>query len=160
MALYARVSGTTVVNLVSWDGVSPYNVSPDVLVLATSQPNAQIGGTYANGVFTAPAAPAPPQGIVFVNSPTSGASIQLPNAPQPQAKLYAYLQPAAALAALTLQMPPSPLDGDVLNLLSSKAITSLTFSPTFSGAPTTLAAGATGAQQMTYSAQLGNWFLW
>lgn len=149
-----------VINLVRWDGTTPYNVAPNTLVDATGQPNAQIGGTYAGGVFTAPAAPTVQQGIVFANSPASGATVALPNAPQPQAKLYCYLQPAAALAALTLVMPPAPIDGDILNILSSKAITALTLTPTFQGAPTTLPQGAAGAIQLTYSAQLGNWFQW
>lgn len=161
MALYAEVNASNVVvDLVVWDGVTTFNVSPNTLVAATGQPNAQVGGTYIGGVFTAPAAPAAPQGIVFANSPASGATISLPNAPQPQAKLYAYLQPAATLASLTLVMPPSPQDGDVLNLLSSHAITALTLTPTFAGAPTTLGAGAANALQFTYSAQLGNWFQW
>lgn len=159
--LYALVNTSTVViNMVQWDGVTPYNVSPNTLVLATGQPNAQIGGTYVGGVFTAPSAPAASQGIIFSNSPVTGATVPLPNAPQPQAKLYAYLQPAATLATLTLTMPPSPQDGDVLNLLSSKTITLLTMTPTFQGAPTTLVLGAAGALQFTYSTQLGNWFPW
>ena len=159
--IYALVSpGGSVLNLVTWDGITPFSVIPNTLILATSQPNAQIGGTFLGGVFTPPVTPTPPQGIVFVNSPTTGATVALPNAAQPQAKLYCYLQPAAALAALTLVMPPSPLDGDVLNLLSSKAITLLTLTPTFQGAPTTLAATASGALAFTYSAQLGNWFQW
>lgn len=161
LAIYAvvDVSGH-VINLVRWDGSAPYDVTPNTLVDATGKPNAQIGGTYLGGVFTAPAAPVAQQGIIFVNSPASGATVALPNAPQPQAKLYCYLQPAAALAALTLVMPPAPIDGDILNILSSKTVTALTLTPTFQGAPTTLAQGAAGAIQLTYSAQLGNWFQW
>lgn len=164
-ALYAIVTPQgAVVNIASWDGVTPFNPAPNTAILATGQPNAQIGGTYIGGVFTAPSLPTPPQGIIFANSPVSGAVIALPNAPQPQAKLYCYLQPAAALAALTIDLCPSPLDGDVLNILSSKAITALTLTPApgqvFPGAPTTLAQGAAGAIQLTYSAQLGGWFQW
>lgn len=165
MAIYALVApGGAIINMVNWDGSALFNVSPNTLVAAAGNAAAQIGGTYLTGVFTAPSAPAPPQGIIFVNSPASGATVALPNAPQPQAKLYAYLQPAGALASLTLVMPPNPQDGDVLNLLSSKAVTTLTMQPAtgqvFVGPPTTLAAGAAGALQMTYSSQLGGWFQW
>lgn len=165
-ALYAVVApGGSIINMVAWDGVATFNVSPNTLVLATNQPNAQIGGTYSAGVFTAPVAPVSPQGIVYVNSPASSANLALPNPVSAPSGggcrlLYVYLQPAGLLAALTLTMPPQPQDCDVLNLLSSQTITALTFAPTFQGAPTTLAAGAAGAKQMTYSAQLGNWFLW
>lgn len=159
--LYALVSvGGNILNLVEWDGTTPYSVTPNTLVSAVGQPNAQIGGTYISGVFTAPATPTPAQGIIFANSPATGTTVALPNAPQPQGKLYVYLQPAANLAALTLDMPPSPQDGDVLNILSTKAIAALNFVPTFQGAPTSLAATAAGAVSMTYSTQLGNWFLW
>lgn len=159
--IYAVVNPQgVVVNMTVWDGVRPYDVTPNTLVPATGQTNAQIGATYAAGVFTPPAQPAAPQGIVFANSPASGTTLPMPAVPQPQGKLYAYLQPAAALASLAIVMPPNPMDGDVLNLLSSKAITALSFVPTFQGAPSTLAAGANGAAQFTYSQQLGNWFQW
>ena len=162
MALYAVVSpSTTVTNLVSWDGVSTYNVSPNTLVLATGQPNAQVGGTYVGGVFTAPAAPAPAQGIIFQNSPVSGASIQLPAAPQPQAKLYAYLTPASALAALTLLLPTSPQDGDVMYVFSTQAITTLTVTPASGQSrlnfPASFALAANTAQYIAYSAQISGW---
>jgi hypothetical protein len=164
--IYAVVApGGSIINLVTWDGVSPFNVSPNTLVSATGQTNAQIGGTYIGGVFTAPAAPAAQQGIIFVNSPTSGTTLALPNPVTAPGGggcrlLYVYLQPASTLASLTLALPTAPQDCDVINLLSSQAITALTWSPTFQGAPTTLAATASGAKQLTYSAQVGNWFLW
>jgi hypothetical protein len=60
MSLYAVVSPSgSVLNLVTWDGQTTYNVAPNTLVAATGQPNAEIGGTYLNGVFTAPAPAAP-----------------------------------------------------------------------------------------------------
>jgi hypothetical protein len=165
-APYAVVNASgIVVNIVEWDGVSAYSAPVgDTLVSASGQPNAQIGATYSGGVFTAPATPAPPQGIIYTSSPTSGSTISLPCAPQPQAKLYAYLQPSAALASLTINLCTGPLDGDVLYLLSSKAITTLTLTApagtNFAGAPTTLAAGSSGAIQLTYSVQFGGWFQW
>jgi len=164
-SLYALVNPSTIViNLVEWDGVTPFVVTPNILVSATGQPNAQIGGTYVGGVFTAPVAPTPAQGIIFANSPVSGATVNLPCAPQPQAKLYFFIQPAAALAALTIGLCNGPQDGDVLNILSSKAITALTWTAPsgtiISGLPTTLAATASGAIQLTYSTQYGGWFAW
>lgn len=160
---YALVNTSNVViNMVQWDGVTTFNAAPNTLVLATGQPNAQIGGTYVGGVFTAPAAPTTPQGIIFQNSPTSGATVPLPNAPQPQASLNVYLQPAAPLAALTLNFPPSPRDNDKLALYTTQAITALTCVPqqgaTIPNAPTTLAAGVAGIQSFTWSQQLGLWF--
>ena len=56
MSLYAVVSPAgAVLNLVNWDGKTAYDVTPNTLVAASGQPNAQIGGTYAGGVFTPPA---------------------------------------------------------------------------------------------------------
>ncbi len=161
MSLYAEISPSgAVINLVNWDAVTPFNVSPNTLVLAIGQPNAQIGGTYISGVFTAPAAPTPAQGIIFLNSPASGASLQLPNAPQPQARLYAILEPAATLAALTLILGTAPLDGDTLTIFSTRAVTVLTLSApagiAVNNAPASLAALVSA--DMIYSAQYSAWF--
>jgi hypothetical protein len=41
-----------VTNLVLWDGETPYDLSPNSLVLTNEDPAAQIGGSYADGVFT------------------------------------------------------------------------------------------------------------
>lgn len=161
MSIYAEVSpGGSVVNMVQWDGTTPFNVTPNTLVSATGQPNAQVGGTFLAGVFTAPAAPAPAQGVLFMNSPATGATIALPNAPQPQAKLYAVLQPAAALATLNLQLSAAPLDGDDLYLISTKAITAVTPLAPGQGlinvpSPFPLAAGV--SQHIFWSAQLASW---
>jgi hypothetical protein len=160
-SLYAVVDlSGNVINLVEWDGVTPYNVAPNTLVLATSQPNAQIGGTYVGGVFTAPATPPPAQDIGYVNSPTNGATVTLPTLPRPQNRLFAYLQPAAALSALTIDMPPGSQDNDEVNLQSAFAVTGLVFSPTWTGAPNSLVAGSAGKVRFIYSAQLGAWFQW
>jgi hypothetical protein len=163
VALYAIVApGGAILNMVQWDGVSPFNVAPNTAVLATGQPNAQTGGTFITGVWTAPSAPVTPQGIIFQNSPTSGATLNLPNSPQPQAKLYAYLTPASGLAALTLVLPPSPLDGDQVTVMSTQAITTLTVNPspnqTRLNFPASFALAAGVSQGITFSAQLGGWF--
>jgi hypothetical protein len=159
MALYARVSSTTVTNMVQWDGVTPYDVSPDTLVLATGQPNAQVGGTYIGGVFTAPSAPPAALGVVFTNSPSSGATVNIPNmAPQigPQT-LYAILQPAATLAALTLNLPSPPNDGSILIIFCTKAVTALTLiGGTVNNAPTSLVALA--QMNIIWSQQFNVWF--
>lgn len=160
-SLYAIVSpGGSVLNITVWDGVSTFVVAPNALVSATGQPNAQIGGTYISGVFTAPVAPTPAQGIIFENSPVSGATLSLPNAPQPQAQLYAILLPAATLAALTIQLPPSPMDNDKVTIFSSHAVTALTLTPpagiAISNTPTALAALI--SVTCVYSAQYNTWF--
>ena len=160
---YALVNPSNIViNLVEWDGVTPFNVAPNTLVLAQGQPNAQIGGTFIGGVFTPPSAPTPPQGIVFLNSPSTGATIALPNAPQPQAKLYVLLQPAGALAALTLNLPVAPLDGDDLYILTTQTITTLT--PVLAtgqskiNIPNTFTLTAGVSQHITWSGQFSTWF--
>jgi hypothetical protein len=159
MALYARISAGTVTDMVQWDGVAPYNVTPDTLVLATGQPNAQIGGTWNGSVFTAPSTPAAALGVVFTNSPTSGATINLPNmAPQvgPQT-LYAVLQPAGTLASLTLNLPAAPNDGSILTIFCTKAVTALTLiGGTVNNAPTSLVALA--QVNIIWSQQFNVWF--
>jgi hypothetical protein len=158
---YAVVTpGGNVVNIVNWDGVTPYNAAPNSLVLATGQPNAQIGGTYIGGVFTAPATPPAPQGIIFLNSPASGAVLALPNAPQPQARLYCILEPAATLAALTLDLGTAPIDGDQLYIFSTHIVTALTLvapsGTAVNNPPTSLAALVYA--YIIYSAQFNAWF--
>lgn len=161
--LYAVVNPSgTVVNMVEWDGSTAFSVAPNTLVVATGQANAQIGATFSNGVFTAPAAPAPPQGILFQNSPATGATIALPNAPQPQAVLYCILQPAATIATLTITLPASPVDGDILWIESTQTITTLTVSmvPGQSkiNIPNSFQLTANTSQHITWSSQLSSWF--
>jgi hypothetical protein len=140
-----NTASTIVQNIVQWDGVSSFPPpSGCTLVSAVSQPNAQIGGTYVGGVFTAPAAPAAQQGQVFINSPTSGATVPIPNPPPAPGTqtLYVILEPAAALTSLVLALPPlQPNDGTVLTLFSTRNISNLTFSGgTVNNAPTSLTA--------------------
>jgi hypothetical protein len=161
LQVYAVVTpGTVVINLVEWDGVSTFNVSPNTLVLATGQPNAQIGGTYSGGVFTPPSAPQTPQGCIFVNSPVSGATVPLPT-PAPQSGpqlLYAILQPAGTLAALTLTMPPGTVnDGTIVTLYATHAITALTLNgATVNNAPASLL--ALTQYDIIWSSQYNVWF--
>jgi hypothetical protein len=160
---YAIVNGSgQVINMVTWDGVTPYNVSPNTLVLATGNPNAQVGGTFSGGVFTPPAAPPLAQGIIFLNSPASGATISLPNAPQPQGKLYVVLTPAASLASLTINLPPGPFDGDDLYILSTKAITTVNIGLASGqgsvNIPASFSLAANTSQHITWSAQFSSWF--
>ncbi len=160
--LYAVIApGGSVINLVEWDGLAPFNVAPNTLQLAQGNPAAQIGGTFAGGVFTPPA-PVPSQGVLFTAAPVSGATVILPNAPQPQGKLYAVLTPAGVLAALSVNLPPAPSDGDDLYVLSTQAITTLT--PVYAPgqgkinipASFTLASGV--SQHIIWSAQINSWF--
>jgi len=158
MSLYAEVTpGGLIVDLVVWDGVSTYNVSPNSLVLATGQ-NAVIGGTYIGGVWTPPTVTPTQTDIVFTASPTAGSTVALPNAPAQFGRLIAYLTPAALLATLTLQMPSSPNNGDELIIVSSKTITTITYTPAVANAAITIALG--GAIRMTYSSVLGLWIPW
>lgn len=161
--IYAEVApGGAVVNMVQWDGVTPFPVAPNTLVNATGQPNAQVGGTWVAGVFTAPAVPALPQGQIFLNSPASGATVQLPDLPPnpgggPQT-MYAILEPAGALAALTLVLPATiPADGSVLTLFSTKAISGLVFQgKPINNAPSALAQLA--QSNLIWSQQFNTWF--
>ncbi len=158
---YADVLNGIVTNIVIWNGSSPYT-PPDGGTLVISGPNAQVGATYSGGVFTAPSAPATPQGIMFADTPTAGTTVNLPCAPQPQAVLYAYFTPASTLATLNVVLCTAPQDGDVLYILSTKAITSMTIT-TPSGvqllgftSPVAISAGVSA--HITYSAQLTGWF--
>jgi len=158
IAIYAVVNPAgQIINLVNWDGASAFNVAPNVLVLTLGNPAAQIGGTYIGGVFTAPVAGAPAQGIVFQSTPISGAVVQIPTAPQPQAKLYCVIEPAASLATLTLLLPLAPNDGDDYFLVATKTISALTLTPNSNQsvlfAPTALAAGFP-AVHIVWSSQL------
>jgi hypothetical protein len=157
---YAVVSSGNVTNIVQWDGVTPYSAGTgNTLVSAVGQPNAQIGGTYSGGVFTAPAAPPAALGVIFTNSPTNGSTINLPAmAPQPGPQtLYVILQPASALASLTLNLPPAPNDGSELIIFCTKAVTSLTLTGgTVNNAPTSLP--ALTQVSIIWSAQFSVWF--
>lgn len=161
--IYAEVTpGGAVVNMVQWNGVTPFVVTPNTLVNATGQPNAQIGGTFLAEVFTAPAAPPPAQGQIFLNSPASGATVQIPNLPPtagscPQT-LYVILEPATGLSSLTLGLPATnPNDGSILTLFSTKAIAGLTFQVApINNAPNAIAALAQA--NLIWSAQFNTWF--
>lgn len=160
-SLYAVVStGNSVINMALWDGASTWDTGTNSKVSATGQPNAQVGGTYVGGVFTAPSALPAAQGVMFLNSPVSGATLAIPLPPQPQAVIYVMLQPAGTLASLTLQLPANPQDGDQIYAWSSKTITSLTLTPAAGQAiintATTLPANTSG--HLTWSAQLSSWF--
>ena len=67
MIRYALIDSTnTVQNVILWDGVTDYQHGAGLTaVLDTEPPTAEVGGTYAGGVFSAAPAPAPvvPQSI-------------------------------------------------------------------------------------------------
>lgn len=70
--------------------------------------------------------------------------------------------PAGALAALTVVLPPSPGDGDVAGVSTTQVITALTVNAgtggaAVVGAPSTLAAGA--AFSMLYRATGNSWYI-
>jgi hypothetical protein len=59
---YAVIAGGAVINIVIWDGVSPWTPPAGTTIVPTAgNANAQIGGTYDGSTFTP--APAPPPTI-------------------------------------------------------------------------------------------------
>jgi hypothetical protein len=91
-SLYALIDSSNIVqNLFTWDGVTQYDTPGYTKVPASGQPNAQIGGTYTNGVFTAPVAPPP-------SVPATVTAAQLKMA----------LQAAGLLSNVTLAVNASP----------------------------------------------------
>jgi hypothetical protein len=91
-SLYALIDSSNIVqNLFTWDGVTQYDTPGYTKVPASGQPNAQIGGTYTNGVFTAPVAPP-------LSVPATVTAAQLKMA----------LQAAGILAAVSAAVAASP----------------------------------------------------
>ena len=88
--------------------------------------------------------------------PASGGSITVNNGVE-----LLIIDPAGALATLTVTMPAAPLDGQRVALQSSQTITALTQSPntgqTIKGAATTLAANAP-AQSWIFRAANSTWY--
>lgn len=63
---YAIVSTSgNVLNVVLWDGATPFSVAPNILV--PIGPNAAPGGTYAAGIFSAPV----PAALTVINTPAA-----------------------------------------------------------------------------------------
>lgn len=71
----------------------------------------------------------------------------------------AVINPAGTLAALTVVMPASPVDGQRFKIFSSQTLTSLTLTPgtgnTMTGGVTTLAAN--GSVEYTYNVSGATW---
>lgn len=165
---YAIVApGGQVLNIVRWDGVTPFTVSPNTLVDTQGSANAQIGGTYSAGTFTPPAQGTPAQGILFAAVPTSGGTTTCPPMGFPPGGVSGYRQltcelvPAGAVSGQTVVLPTSPQDGDQFTLISvGFAITSCVISSPGVAqvnipASFTLAAGV--SQTIKYFAQLNAW---
>lgn len=159
---YAIVLASVVTNIVQWDGVTPFNVSPATAVATLGNPNAQVGGTWNGSIFTPPSAPTPAQGVMFVQTPLTGFNLQIPNPPQPQNKLYVLLQPAGTLASGTLVLPAAPQDGTDLYVESTQNITTLTIQASTGqnliNIPGSFTLNAGVSQHITWSAQLNSWF--
>jgi hypothetical protein len=86
-------------------------------------------------------------------TPTTGSTITLSQSRHQKL----IINPSGTLLALTVALPSSPNDGDVVNIASSQIITTFTLSnATIVGALTTLAV-ATFASYM-YSATASKWF--
>ncbi len=84
--------------------------------------------------------------------PTSGATVTLPRSND----TVAVLNPAADLALLTIAMPSSPKDGDLVSITSNKNIAAVTFTNgVTTNAPVSFSTGSSFS--MVYSAALGTW---
>jgi hypothetical protein len=113
LARYAVVQGgSTTINVTLWDGVTPYTPPAGcALVPEGSAP------AYAP-TPSAPEAKANPYGYV---APLTGATVTMAAA---QDRLV--IDPAGTLAALTVQLPPSPVEGQLASFSTTKALTVLT----------------------------------
>lgn len=88
-------------------------------------------------------------------TPVSLDTIQLPNFET--SELIAYLMPASVVGVLTIDFPPTPTDGQVVNISSTKTITLLTLGGgTILGAITTLLAN--GFVRYAYNAVDEKWY--
>ena len=56
--------------------------------------------------------------------PTNGGTVQIPD--MPNSEICVMLKPAGLLLALTLVNPPNPQPGQIINIISSQAITVVT----------------------------------
>ena len=84
--------------------------------------------------------------------PTTGNTLTLSGANQSTV----FVEPAGTLAALTLTMPSSPANGDLITIFSKQNVTAVTFSGgTVNGAPTNFSAN--GATTFVYSSASGQW---
>jgi hypothetical protein len=163
--IYAVVSPTgNVLNMILWDGVTALSVAPNTLVAAAGNASAQIGGTYIGGVFTAPAAPGIAQDTLFLNSPATGATVTLPNPPQPppaRSVLYVVLEPLITLTTLILPLPLTPADGDEVYIYSTKAVTTVTPVPApgqiLRNIPSPFALAAGVREHIVWIARLSSW---
>ena len=108
--------------------------------------NLVVGGTLAvTGATTLTGAvthtSAEIDGSVALISPTTGQTVTMAAGTQRQ-----IINPAGTLAALTVKLPPSPVNGQIAGFSSNTAITALTVQDSTGGGavlnpPTTLAAG-------------------
>jgi len=84
--------------------------------------------------------------------PTTGNTLALTGANQSTV----FIEPAGTLAALTLTMPASPSNGDLITIFSKQNVTAVTFNGgTLNGAPTNFSAN--GATTFVYSSASGQW---
>jgi hypothetical protein len=129
---------------------SPVGVSLDLTRGALVYWGATSGGGYT--WLTVPLAAISPQ-IIHV-APLTGATVPVP---QRSFQTGVLIDPLGTLAALTIQFPSAPQDGDLLSISTSQAITVLTLTGgTIVSAPTTMAAG--GHVMYAYSAGGAKWF--
>ena len=91
--------------------------------------------------------------IVQYATPTTGSTVTVGTT----GYIQLVINPAGSLLALTVALPGSPQNGDVLELCSSQAITTLTMSGgTVIGALTTMAIGTFASY--IFNSTAGQWF--
>lgn len=90
--------------------------------------------------------------VVQYSAPATGATVAIS---VPNTSLV--VEPAGLLAALTINMPPTPADGDDVRISSTQAVTALTLGGgTIVGAITALAVGSFA--QYVYRAANTSWY--
>jgi hypothetical protein len=91
--------------------------------------------------------------VVQYSAPTTGSTVTVNS----NGHVKLLLNPSGSLLALTVTLPSTPTDGDIVSLASSQAVTTLTMNGgTIIGALTTLAI-ATFASYI-YSGDASKWF--
>ncbi len=105
------------------------------------------------GVMGQSGAIAKPGSAVAV--PLTGATVAMS-----AGEAFQIIDPAGTLAALTVTLPPSPVDGQIAGFSTSQELTALTLTApggaTVAGAPTTLLLG--GATRFIYRAANTTWY--
>jgi hypothetical protein len=95
--------------------------------------------------------------VRWVNAPASGSTVTLTGQ-----HCFIYIGNTGTLAALTIALPPAPVDGQFIDIAFQSAVTALTLTAatgqTITGAPT--AGTANGSFTLRYNNQAATWVRW